>query len=605
MVGFSEKIRILHVDLSSGPIERQELDDEVSRKFIGGRGAGTYLLATMLKGQEDALSPENPLIFATGPLTGTAAPTGGRYMAICKSPLTNLVACSNSGGQFGAELKRTGTDLLLVTGKASEPVYLLIEDEKAELRPASHLWGRDTHFTTAAIKKELEMEGAKIACIGPAGENLVRFACIINDLHRAAGRSGVGAVMGSKNLKAVVVKGSSRPEPGDNELFMDIVKERVKTLHGNPVTGQGLPALGTKVLDNIINEHGAYPTRNFQTGVFESTDELCGEALVEKGYLKKNRGCYACPIKCARVTELPTGAKGEGPEYESGWALGAAVGVKDLIAITEANYLCNLLGLDTISCGLTLACAMELFEKGIIKREELQGGPALEFGSSEALVFYTQKMAYRDGFGKNLAEGSLRLAQSYNAPELAMAVKGQELPAYDPRGVQGQGLSYATSNRGGCHVRGYLIAPEVLGIPEKLDPQATEGKAQWVKVFQDLTAVIDSMGMCLFTSFALGAEDYLALLNAFTGRGYTLEEMMECGERIWNLERALNIRFGMSPESDTLPERLLKEPMPEGPQKGNTVRLSEMLPEYYKLRGWDENGVPAGETLKRLGLDQV
>ena len=605
MVGFSEKIRILHVDLSSGQIERQELDDEVSRKFIGGRGAGTYLLATMLKGQEDALSPENPLIFATGPLTGTAAPTGGRYMAICKSPLTNLVACSNSGGQFGAELKRTGTDLLLVTGKASEPVYLLIEDEKAELRPASHLWGRDTHFTTAAIKKELEMEGAKIACIGPAGENLVRFACIINDLHRAAGRSGVGAVMGSKNLKAVVVKGSSRPEPGDNELFMDIVKERVKTLHGNPVTGQGLPALGTKVLDNIINEHGAYPTRNFQTGVFESTDELCGEALVEKGYLKKNRGCYACPIKCARVTELPTGAKGEGPEYESGWALGAAVGVKDLIAITEANYLCNLLGLDTISCGLTLACAMELFEKGVIKREELQGGPALEFGSSEALVFYTQKMAYRDGFGKNLAEGSLRLAQSYNAPELAMAVKGQELPAYDPRGVQGQGLSYATSNRGGCHVRGYLIAPEVLGIPEKLDPQATEGKAQWVKVFQDLTAVIDSMGMCLFTSFALGAEDYLALLNAFTGRGYTLEEMMECGERIWNLERALNIRFGMSPESDTLPERLLKEPMPEGPQKGNTVRLSEMLPEYYKLRGWDENGVPSEETLKRLGLDQV
>ncbi len=605
MVGFSEKIRVLHVDLSSGQIKRQELDDEVARKFIGGRGAGTYLLGTLLKGQEDAFSPENPLIFATGPLTGTAAPTGGRYMAICKSPLTNLVACSNSGGQFGAELKRTGTDLLLITGKASEPVYLLLEDEKTEIRPASHLWGRDTHFTTAAIKKELEMEGAKIACIGPAGENLVRFACIINDLHRAAGRSGVGAVMGSKNLKAVVVKGSSRPEAKDNELFMDVVKERVKTLQENPVTGQGLPSLGTKVLDNIINEHGAYPTRNFQTGVFESTDEVCGEALVEKGYLKKNRGCYACPIKCARVTELPTGAKGEGPEYESGWALGAAVGVKDLIAITEANYLCNLLGLDTISCGLTLACAMELFEKGIIKREELQGGPTLEFGSSEALVFYTQKMAYRDGFGKNLAEGSLRLAKSYNAPELAMAVKGQELPAYDPRGVQGQGLSYATSNRGGCHVRGYLIAPEVLGIPEKLDPQATEGKAQWVKVFQDLTAVIDSMGMCLFTSFALGAEDYLALLNAFTGRGYTLEEMMECGERIWNLERALNIRFGMSPESDTLPERLLKEPMPEGPQKGNTVRLSEMLPEYYKLRGWDENGIPSGETLKRLGLDQV
>ncbi len=601
-MSFRDSLRILHVDLSSESIKRRELATEVSKKFIGGRGAGTYLLGTMLNGQEDSLSPENPLIFATGPLTGTAAPTGGRYMVICKSPLTGLVACSNSGGQFGAELKRTGADLLLITGKASEPIYLFIEYEKAELRPASHLWGKDTHFTTAAIREELGMEGARIACIGPAGENLVRFACIINDLHRAAGRSGVGAVMGSKNLKAVVVNGSVRPAPADNDLFMSIVKEKVGTLRGNSVTGQGLPTLGTKVLDNIINEHGSYPTRNFQTGVFESTDEVCGEALVAKGYLRKNRGCYACPIKCARVTELPTGANGEGPEYESGWALGAAVGVKDLIAITEANYLCNLLGLDTISCGVTLSCAMELFEKGLIKRQDMEGGPALEFGSSEALVFYTQKIAYKKGFGRKLAEGSMRLARRYGAPDLAMAVKGQELPAYDPRGVQGQGLSYATSNRGGCHVRGYLIAPEVLGIPEKLDPQATEGKAHWVKVFQDLTAVIDSMGMCLFTSFALGAEDYLSLLNGFTGHGYTLEEMMECGERIWNLERALNIRFGLPPEFDTLPKRLMEEPMPEGAQKGNTVRLGEMLPEYYKLRGWDGKGVPLKKTLERLGI---
>lgn len=602
-MGFSDKIRVLNVNLSTREITREELDAEVSKKFIGGRGAGTYLLSTLLKDDVDPLSPDNPLIFATGPLTGTAAPTGGRYMALCKSPLTGLVASSNSGGQFGAELKRTGTDIISIVGKASAPVYLAIDDEKVELRDASHLWGTDTHFTTETLKQELGWEKAKVACIGPAGENMVRFACIINDKHRAAGRSGVGAVMGSKNLKAIVVKGSKRPEANDQERFMEIVKARVKLLQDHPVTGQGLAALGTKVLDNIINEHGAYPTRNFQTGVFESTDEVCGEALVEKGYLKKNRGCYACPIKCARVTELPTGSKGEGPEYESGWALGAATGVKDLIAITEVNYMCNLYGLDTISCGLTIACAMELYEKGLIKKDDLKGGPAMVFGSSEALIYYTKQTALKQGIGSRLAEGSMRLAQECGAPEYSMTVKGQELPAYDPRGVQGQGLSYATSNRGGCHVRGYLIAPEVLGIPEKLDPQATQGKAQWVKVFQDLTAVIDSMGLCLFTSFALGAEDYLAILNGFTGFDYSLDEMMECGERIWNLERMLNMRFGMTSQSDTLPERLLKEPMPEGPQKGNTVRLEQMLPEYYSLRGWSEDGVPQKETLQRLGID--
>ncbi len=602
-MGFTNKIRVLKVDLSSGQVSKEELSEDISKKFIGGRGAGTYLINTLLKGDEDAFSEENPLIFATGPLTGTAAPTGGRYMVLCKSPLTGLIACSNSGGQFGAELKRTGTDIICIVGKAKEPVYLYIDNDRAEIRSASTLWGMDTHKTTEALKEEVGSESAKVACIGPAGENLVRFACVINDLHRAAGRSGVGAVMGSKQLKAVVVKGAERPEAKDQDQFMEVVKARVKTLQENPVTGQGLPALGTKVLDNIINEFGAYPTRNFQTGVFESTDEVCGEALAEKGYLKKNRGCYACPIKCARVTELPSGNKGEGPEYESGWALGAAAGVKDLIAITEANYLCNLMGLDTISYGTTIACAMELYEKGRIKKDEFQGGPALNFGSSEAIVFYARKTAYREGFGDKLAEGSFRLAKGYGAEDYSMSVKGQELPAYDPRGVQGQGLSYATSNRGGCHVRGYLIAPEVLGIPEKLDPQANEGKAQWVKIFQDLTAVIDSMGMCLFTSFALGAEDYLAILNAFTGFDYTVEEMMECGERIWNLERALNVRMGMPPGADTLPKRLLEEAMPEGAQKGNTVRLDKMLPEYYKLRGWDENGFPKKETLERLGLE--
>ena len=590
---------ILRVNLSSGEIKKEALEPEVLRKFIGGRGLATYYLYQLMDPAADPLGPENVLIFATGPLTGTSAPAGGRYMVVCKSPLTGLVACSNSGGNFGAELKAAGYDLIIFEGAAKEPVYLALDGDKAELRPASHLWGLETDEVTDRLREEMGQKEAKVACIGPAGENLVRFACVINDKHRAAGRSGVGAVMGAKRLKAIVVRGKDRPQGSD--AFKEFIRQKLEIIRKNQVTGEGLPKLGTKVLDNIINENGLYPTRNFQTGVFEGTEEICGEALVEKGYLKKNRGCFACPIKCARVTELPTKSKGEGPEYESGWAYGACCGVKDLIAITEANYLCNRLGLDTISCGVTIACAMELFEKGLIPKEDLAGGPALKFGSSEAIIYYTYATAYRQGLGDKLAEGSARLAKAYGRPELAMVVKGQELPAYDPRGAQGQGLAYATSNRGGCHVRAYLIAPEILGSPEKLDPHSTEGKATWVKTFQDLTAVIDSLGICLFTSFALSPEDYRDLLASATGFDYSLEEMMLCGERIWNLERLFNLKAGLDPKDDTLPKRLLEEAMPEGPNQGQVVRLHEMLPEYYRVRGWVE-GRPTEEKLKELGL---
>ncbi|WP_022852576.1 aldehyde ferredoxin oxidoreductase family protein [Thermodesulfatator atlanticus] len=592
---------ILRVNLSTGEIKKEEIPEDLLRKFIGGRGLASYYLSQLMDPKAEPLSPENPLIFATGPLTGTPAPTGGRYMVVCKSPLTGLIASSNSGGHFGAELKRAGYDMIIFEGVSEKPVYLSIKDDEVELKDAEHLWGLDTEEVTDRLREEFGDDKARVACIGPAGENLVRFACVINDKHRAAGRSGVGAVMGYKKLKAIICRGTKRVEAPEAEVFKNFIQEKLGKIKENPVTSEALPKLGTKVLDNIINESGLYPTRNFQTGVFEETAEVCGEALVEKGYLKKNKGCYACPIRCGRVTELPSKTKGEGPEYESGWAYGACCGVKDLIAITQANYLCNQLGLDPISCGVTIACAMELFERGKISKEDIASGPKPTFGSSEAIVFYTRAIAYREGLGDKLAEGSKRLAEAYGAPELSMSVKGQELPAYDPRGVQGQGLAYATSNRGGCHVRAYLIAPEILGAPEKLDPQATEGKAQWVKIFQDLTAVIDSMGLCLFTSFALGAEDYRDLLAAATGFDYTLDEMMQCGERIWNLERVFNLKAGLDPKEDTLPKRLLEEPMPEGPNKGHVNRLSEMLPEYYQVRGW-ENGVPTEAKLKELGL---
>jgi aldehyde:ferredoxin oxidoreductase len=453
--------------------------------------------------------------------------------------------------------------------------------------------------------EEVGEKTAKIACIGPAGEKKSLIASVMNDKHRAAGRSGVGAVMGSKNLKAIVASGKHKTLIDDEEAFSAAVKEKNKMLKENGVTGEGLPALGTKVLDNIINSNGCYPTRNFQKSQFEHTDEVSGEALVEKGYLIKNVACFACPIACGRMVELPQGKKGEGPEYEPGWAFGALCEIDDLNAISMANFMCNEFGLDPISTGVTVATAMELYDRGLIKKEELEKGPELKFGSSEALLFYIKKLAYSEGIGAKMALGSYRLAEGYGHPELSMSVKKQELPAYDPRGVQGQGLAYATSNRGGCHVRAYLISPEIIGLPEKLDPQEIKGKPEWVKIFQDLTAVIDSSGMCLFTSFALGAPDYADLLNKATGFNYTVDEMMQAGERIWNLERMFNLKAGLSKADDTLPKRLLEDPIPEGPNKGKVHRLGELLPEYYKIRGWNEDGIPTETKMKELELEAL
>lgn len=594
--------KILRINLATKEIKPENLSKDLAKKYIGGRGLGTKIFSDEVDPKIDAFSPKNKLIFATGALTSTIAPTGGRYMVITKSPLTGTIASSNSGGFFGYKLKSTGYDMLIFENKAQKPCYLYIDDEKAELRDAAHLWGKDTHETTDILMEEIGEKTAKVACIGPGGEKLSYISGIMNDKNRAAGRSGVGAVMGSKMLKAIIVSGKHKTLIDDKEAFNEAVKEKIKILKENGVTGEGLPALGTKVLDNIINSSGLYPTRNFQKAQFEGIDEISGEALVEKGYLVKNVACYACPIACGRMVELPQGKKGEGPEYEPGWAFGALCEISDLNAISQANFMCNELGIDPISVGVTIATAMELYEKGYIKKEELEKGPELKFGSSEALLYYTKKLAYKEGFGEKMALGSYRLAEKYGHPELSMTVKKMELPAYDPRGVQGQGLAYATSNRGGCHVRAYLIAPEIVGAPEKLDPQELKGKPEWVKAFQDLTAVIDSSGLCLFTSFALGAPDYADLLNKATGFNYSVDEMMQAGERIWNMERQFNLKAGFTAGDDTLPKRLLEEPIPAGPNKGHVHRLGELLPDYYKLRGWTKDGIPTDEKLKELGL---
>jgi len=591
--------KILRINLSTGDISKENIDESLARNFIGGRGLASKILYDELPAGVDPLSPENKLIFASGPLTGTAAPTGGRYMVVTKGPLNGAIASSNSGGFFGKEFKTAGYDLIVFEGKADKPVYVWIKDDVVEIRDASDLWGKNTHETTDQLLEKVGDKSARVACIGPAGEKLSLISCVINDKNRAAGRTGVGAVMGSKNLKAVVARGTGKVDLADTDKFRDAQKGSMGKIKENPTTSQGLPAYGTAVLVNVINENGLFPTRNFQTGVFAGASKISGETLADT-YLTKNTHCFACPIGCGRATNID-GESGEGPEYEVIWSLGADCGVDDLKAIVKANYLCNELGLDGISTGATIAAAMELAERGFLPKEDIDG-PELKFGNAEAIVEYARKIGYREGLGDKMAEGSYRFAASYGHPEYSMSVKKQELPAYDPRGAQGHGLEYATSNRGGCHVRGYMISPEILGAPEKIDPQALKGKPNWVKIFQDLTAFIDACGLCLFSSFALGADDYAALVSAATGWEMDGNEALKAGERIWNLERLFNLRDGFSKADDTLPERLLKEPMPEGPNKGAVHRLGELLPEYYEIRGWDEDGVPKEEKKKELGL---
>mgnify|MGYP005854197795 CR=1 FL=1 len=597
MYGYTGKI--LRVNLSEKSVKVEPLDIQEAVKFIGGRGLGSKILSEEIDPGVDPLSAENKLIFITGPLTGTNTPTGGRYMVVTKSPLTGTIACSNSGGYFGAELKFAGYDAIIFEGKADSPVYLNIADDQVEIKDASHLWGKVVSETTAILEKE-HGEKVKVAAIGPAGENLSRIAAVVNDLARAAGRSGVGAVMGSKNLKAIVVKGSNKVEIADSEKLKDVFSKCMKLIKENGVTGAGLPTYGTAVLVNIINENGVFPTRNFQFGTFDGAEQISGETLAEK-YLTKKDPCFRCPIACGRYCKVDD-IEGGGPEYETIWAFGSDCGVSSLADIIKANFWCNEMGLDTISAGATIAAAMELYEKGYIKEEELEGGPELKFGNAEAIVEWTKKMGGNTGLGAKMAQGSYRLAEMYGVPEISMTVKKQELPAYDSRGIQGHGLEYATSNRGGCHVRGYMISPEILGVPEKLDRFSTEGKHVWVKIFQDLTAAIDALGLCLFTSFALGADEYAGLFNAVCGTELTGADILQSGERIYNLERVFNLKAGIDPSQDTLPKRLLEEPLPDGPSKGGVTKLAEMLPAYYEVRGWDQQGVPTAEKLQELGL---
>jgi aldehyde:ferredoxin oxidoreductase len=594
--------KLLRVNLSTGKVSTEALDPALARDYIGARGLGTKIMTDEVDPKVDPLSPANKLIFMAGPLTGSYAPSSGRYNVVTKGALTGTIAAANSGGNWGPELKFAGYDGLIVEGAAKKPVYLWIRNQTVELRDASHLWGKNVPETTDAIRAETD-DDAKIACIGPAGENRVFFACIMNDLHRAAGRGGTGAVMGSKNLKAIAVVGTGAVTCADRAAFDRAVLKTRDMIQKHPAGGEGLRLYGTDVLVNVLNQIGGFPTKNFQEGYFPTADKTGGESLTAT-LLQRPKGCFSCIISCGRVTKITNKkyeGEGEGPEYETAWGFGADCFIDDLEAITKANYYCNEYGMDTISMACTVACAMELYEKGLITKKDT-GGIALEWGNAEAMVEVTRLTAIGEGFGKKLALGSYRLADSVGHPELAMTVKKQEMPAYDPRAIQGIGLNFATANCGAAHVRGYTVAPEVLGNPFKVDKDTTDGKPALAIAFQNLTAALDATGACLFTTFGAGGDEIAALLSAITGVEYTTDEFMKCGDRIWNLERQFNLNAGLTAADDALPPRILNEPLKTGASKGTVSRLPEMLPVYYNLRGWDEKGVPTPAKLGVLGL---
>jgi len=584
---------ILDINLSDGNIETVPLDMEMARLFLGGRGLGARLLWDLVGPEVEPLSPENVLIFTTGPVTASASQTSNRFNVSTKSPLTGAILHANSGGWWGMQFKRTGYDALIVRGKSEKPVLIEITPEGVSLKDAESLWGKGVFETTEALGQDRNKRN--VLCIGPAGENLVRFAAIMNDKERALARGGPGAVMGSKNLKAIVVQGEQKNRPADQDQFKFMLYETGKLLKASPMTSQALPEFGSDVIMNIIHEIGALPTRNFQQSQFENADKISGEAITEN-ILVKNQACWACPITCTRITKTNSGKEGEGPEYESAWAFGAQCGIDDLDTITEANYLCNDMGLDTISMGNTIGCAMELAEKELIEYE-------LSFGQTDMLLDLIRDTAYRHGLGAELAEGSYRMAEKHGAAELSMSVKKLEMPAYDPRGMQGQGLVYATGNRGACHETGNMLGPEVLALPRLIDRFATQGKAGIVSVHQNSAAVIDSLIYCKFANMAVGEEFFARTLSAVTGENFSADDLMMIGERVWTLERLYNIREGFSKADDSLPDRLLNEPISAGPSEGFTVKLAPMLEEYYAFRGWDNYGVPKPEKLKELSLE--
>ncbi|MFW6040929.1 MAG: aldehyde ferredoxin oxidoreductase family protein [Thermoplasmatota archaeon] len=579
MHGWWNKLAIL--DLESRDISYTKIGNDILKSYLGGRGLGTRLLVDEITPEEDPLK-NNVLIFTAGPLTGTSVLTSGRFSATSKSPLTGTICDSNVGGYFGHEFKKCGIDGLIIRGRSEEPCIIKIRDDKINI-DKTKLWGKSTGETLSSLD-------GKSAVIGPSGENLVKYANIVTNDFRVFGRGGLGAVMGSKKLKGISCKGSKDVSVADRESLIDFIKKAFSKIDSSPVTSRGLRKFGTPILVNLINWLGMFSEKNFRSCSGDKADKLSGETM-KKEIVRDHYGCYGCPIRCGLKTKTEE-AEGKGPEYESVWALGANLGIYDLERVTELNYLCNELGLDTISTGGTLACAMEMREEDVWDKTD-------GFGSKN-IKKLIKKISEREGVGNELAEGSSRLCENYGC-NYSMSVKNLELPAYDPRGASGQALSFATSNRGGCHLRGYMIGEEIFGVPKLFDRFKTDGKAEVVKRSQERNAYLDSLIVCKFSSFALSEEYYSRFLKAVTGIKYTVSELHKIGERIYNLERKFNVEAGFGRDDDYLPKRF-SNPLKTGSSSGNTFNMDKLLDNYYEVMGWNQKGVPKKETLRKLNI---
>ncbi len=603
--------KVLRIDLSTHEIKPEPLNMEWAETYIGQRGLGSKYLSEEIDPTIDALDPSNKLIFATGPLTATGASTGGRYSVITKGALTGAIACSNSGGQFGAYLKLAGWDMLILEGKSPEPCYLVIEDDDVRILPATDfIWGETVWDTEDKIHAKHQNPNLKIASIGISGENLCRFACVMNDRDRAAGRSGVGAVMGSKNLKAIAAYGTVGTKVANPAAFR-IANEAARAKLDPSAPRKRLSTIGTHAMLDVTNSYGSLPTLNCHAVQFDGADKVNVKAAHTprrsdgRANLQANKACFACSIGCGRIATIDPehfSIKDKpryktsmgGLEYESIYAVGPMCGVDDIDAATYASALCNEHGMDPISFGVSVAAAMDLYKAGAITKEDT-GGMALEFGSAEALCWAAEVVGTATGFGKDIGLGAKRLCEKYGHPEMAMVVKGQEFPGYDPRAMQGMGLAYATSNRGACHLRASPFQDDFAHV-------RTEGKAAIVKKSQDRNAAWDSTGVCLFAGNAWEVDDLVAQLAGALPGDWSVDRFFEAGERIWNMERMFNNRAGFTAADDTLPKRVMEEPATSGAGKGHVAEIGKMLPEYYELRGWTTDGAPSSETQARLGL---
>ncbi len=600
---------LLRVNLTSGQMRYETIADQDVQMFLGGRALGNMLLYRELDAGIDPLSPENKLIFSTGPLTGTIAPGGSRYIVHTKSPLTGLYLNSLAGGYFGPELRKSGYDSIIIEGKSDHPVYLSVTEDEAKLVDAGPYWGMTTGDTQEFIKSNTNSK-ARVACIGPAGENLVPYAAIISE-RRAVGRGGAGAVMGSKNLKAIVVRGQKKVELADPKGFRAAVKHAMQDISGSPLS-KLFPLYGSLLAMPALNEAGIIPYRNWQDAAVPEGKNLFAETWRDK-YVKKDVHCApGCTLKCSKLTlatEGPhAGTMTEGPEYESEYALGACCGITDQTAVIEADALCDQYGLDCMSMGVSIAFAMECFEKGIITKEDTDG-EEFRFGNARLLAKYIRETAYQRGFGKILSAGTRAMSEQFgkDSENFAMHAKGMELGGYDPRGAKSLALVYACGARGGCH-KSHGSA-NGLSLRELRTPDErfkTEGKAELTRASMLDRVMADSAILCIFPQAATSDEAVAEMLTAAVGINYTPDDLHVIADRGNHLERAFNVREGLRRSWDTLPKRLLRESVNSGPTKGQIVELETLLNDYYALSGWDlESGIPLPATLKELGLDSL